>query len=130
MAKASKTVVVENIKARDRVRFGQKIEGDRAMGQHAEIVVGVSIRLYGVETNRHDGPKEYDRTFKIGDVAEYDSFNLHYTGTIVSIGEKTIGIEERRGRVHRLDLHIFSWRNRCLDLEAIDARNTDVMMHC
>jgi hypothetical protein len=131
MAKAIKTITVENIKGRDSVRFGRNIPGPSAMGHHAEIIVGVSIRLHGVETNRKDGPLAYDHTFKFGDVAEYDSYNMHYTGRIVSIGEKTIGIlPEGSDRVRRLELYEFSYRNRDLDLDAIAARNLDVMASC
>ncbi len=45
-------------------------------------------------------------------------------------GAGSITGDGARGRRHRLSIYEFSWRNRNLDLAAIDARNTDVMLHC
>jgi hypothetical protein len=107
------------------------LAGRLPSGQHAEVAPGHFIRLYGVDSNRHRGPQTYDHTFRLGDRAEYDSYNLHYLGTIVSIGEKTVTIVEDGARArHRLSLYEFSWRNRNLDLDAIAARNHDVLLHC
>lgn len=53
-----------------------------------------------------------ENTFSVGDWAEYDSYNLSYYGTIISITAKTITIKERYGdQKHRLDLATFAWRN-------------------
>jgi hypothetical protein len=137
-ANKSAPIVIENLRERDAVRFGQTIPGRVAEGHNAAIVVGSSIRLYGLEKNRYvkdaDGkyvPGEfaYDRTFAVGDVAEYDSYNMHFTGTIAAIGAKTVTIQDGK-KTTRLSIFEFAWRNRHLDLTAIDARNADVMMHC
>lgn len=52
-----------------------------------------------------------------------------YCGTIVAIGEKTVTIQED-GRNRRLSVYEFSFRNRDFDIDAINARNEDVMLHC
>jgi hypothetical protein len=94
--------------------------------RHTSIEPGVSIRLYGLERNHRKEPFTYERTFKLGDVAEYDSYNLSYLGVIAAIGERTVTLEAH-GRRHRLSIFDFSWRNRHLDLEATAKRNLDTM---
>jgi hypothetical protein len=124
----SKRVVVENLPQKSIRRRGVVIPGEPAMGHHAEIVPGVSIRLYGIETNRVGGPAPYDRTFRIGDEVEYHSYNLSYTGKITSITAKGVGVQDKHMRkTARLDLYTFSWRNRDLDLAKIAARNADTL---
>lgn len=123
--KATKTIELRDLRDRDYTRFGRKYIGRTSTGQHATIAVGESIRIFGI----YGRDTTYDRTFRLGDFAEYDSYNMAYTGKIVSIGEKTIGIEDG-GKVHLLLVFDFARRNQDLDLEAIAARNFDVMMHC
>lgn len=73
---------------------------------------------------------EQSATFKVGDTAEYDSYNLSYCGTILKITPKTVVIKESHDdRTHRLDLHTFSYRNYNFDLQKITARNSDTMMY-
>lgn len=127
--KAGRVVEVRDIQSPAWTRHGVKHEGEIAQGHHATIEVGKSIRLHGVETNRMSGPLAYDRTFGIGDTVAVDSWNLTYLGVITGIGAKTVTIEDQTmGRVKRLSLYEFSWRNRCLDLERIAADNADTMM--
>jgi hypothetical protein len=56
-------------------------------------------------------PIEFSKIFRIGDWAEYDSYNLSYDGKICSIGEKSVTIEAYPGskcaEKHRLDLWSF-----------------------
>lgn len=52
-----------------------------------------------------------DQTFAIGDRAEYDSFNLSYFGTIVSITDKTITLDSGRSKRHRLTIEQFARKN-------------------
>jgi hypothetical protein len=82
---------------------------------NAEIIPGQSITLYGEQ----DG-KAYSKTFKIGDIAEYDSYNLSYNlsylGKIVSITAKTVTIQpsfqaRRPEPTRRLKVSTFEWRN-------------------
>jgi len=72
-------------------------------------------------------------TFKIGDWAEYDSYNLSYTGIIRSITEKTVTIEaypdSQNARKHRLKISQFCWRNWNFDAERISKENADTMMY-
>lgn len=71
--------------------------------------------------------------FAIGDWAEYDSYNLHYTGRIVSIGRKTVTIEAYPDTInakrHRLKLSTFAWRNWDYDGTKIAAYNANEMMY-
>ncbi len=97
---------------------------------NAEIVPGVSIRIFGTKGNRVNGPVEFDLTFLVGDIAEYDSYNLIYTGRITKIGPKTVTIQhyETGPRSSRLRLSEFSWRNWDFNTDEIAAKNSDTMM--
>jgi hypothetical protein len=77
----------------------------------AEIIPGKSIRIYGVYTNHVKGPQTFDRTFKIGDACERDSFNLSYTGKIVSIGKCVTVKDDCLSKTSRLKVAEFAWRN-------------------
>lgn len=69
-------------------------------------------------------------SFVIGDEAEYDSYNLHYTGTIVSITEKTVTIDPGYNeRKRRLKISEFAWRNYDFNSAQIAAKNSDTMMY-
>lgn len=136
--KAAKVITIRDLKDRDWTKFGHTHAGRVDVGQHAEITVGVSIRLFGSyksypynkELSRSvETDVAYDRTFAIGDTAEYDSYNMHYLGSVTAIGEKTITITDG-SKVRRLSIFDFAHRNHDLDLEAISARNSDVMMSC
>lgn len=110
-----------NVKDRDRTRFGQTHEGRVSAGQNVEVIPGKSIRLFGVNANLVNGAQRYDHAFKVGDTAEYDSYNLHYFGEITGIGAKTVTIEAH-GRKHRLNLHRFNFHN-IEDIEKKRERN-------
>lgn len=90
---------------------------------HAEIDKGKSIRIFGTDGNRRT-PAEIDRTYRVGDRAVYDSYNLFYTGAIVSITDKSVTIDASHTgyTVKRLPLAVFFMRNRQA-IEAIDAHN-------
>lgn len=134
-----KTITIHNVTDRDRVRFGKTFPGTVLTDQHAEILPGTSIRLFGVRHNVYirdaasgkpvPGSKAYNLTFSVGDEAEYDSYNMHFTGTITAIAAKTVTIQERGGRAHRLSIYEFCWRNWDYNAEAIADRNLDVMMN-
>jgi hypothetical protein len=94
---------------------------------NVEIVAGESIRLFGIYRGGAE-PKAFDITFRVGDAAEYDSYNLKYVGTITSIGAKTITIKkETSRRSARLNLRAFAWRNWDFDAELIFQQNSDTM---
>jgi hypothetical protein len=72
-------------------------------------------------------------TFSVGDTAEYDSYNLSYTGKISKISEKAVTIVAypgtRNEKVHRLDLNTFCWRNHKFTVEAAQKANNEWSMH-
>jgi len=129
VSKSGKTTEYRNLKSRDGVRFGRPYTGDTKVGQHADVTPGKSIRLHGLDTNRVK-PTPHDITFKVGDRAVYGSYNLVYTGTITSIGAKTVTVTEDNGcKVHRMSVYDFNFRNCHYDGEAIAKRNFDTMMY-
>lgn len=68
--------------------------------------------------------------FVIGDMAEYDSYNLSYYGEILSITDKTVTIKPRYGNKNvRLKLESFAWRNYNFDLNDTVQKNSDTMMY-
>lgn len=88
---------------------------------HARIEPGKSIVLFGIERNHVHGPFAYATKFEVGDVAEYNSFNISYTGRITSITAKTVTIVAYQGttseRSYRLPLQKFDFHNRHFDAE-------------
>ena len=81
-----------------------------------------TIRIYGLHNDKH-----FDKTFRIGDEAEYDSWNLSYTAPIVAIGIKTITFKEAGNgyQKRRLDLSQFIWRNWNFNLAKIRKENSE-----
>lgn len=105
------------------------------VGHSAEIIKGVSIRLFGLTTVNHgrqdnDVFGTYSNTFRIGDTAEYSSYNLRYLGKITAITEKTVTILEDDNRtVHRMSLCAFDHRN--YDFNLVEAlRHNEEEMKC
>jgi len=89
-----------------------------------ELVPGESITVF-----RDDGNLR-GKKFVIGSSAEYDSYNFAYIGSIIGIGKKTVTIQKTygsgsKGRVYRLDLNTFCWRNWNLDLDLAHERYTN-----
>jgi len=111
--------------------IGAKFAFDQGNDYHADIVPRQSIRIFGVYRNHVNGPQTFDQTFRIGDWAEYGSYNLKYNGRVVAIGPKTVTIKhyERTADVSRLDLHTFAWRNWDFNSEKSAAYNAEEMMH-
>jgi hypothetical protein len=95
---------------------------------NADVIPGASIRIYGTQTNHINGPQTFDRTFNVGDVVEYDSFNLSYMGPVLAVGAKTImvkcGIYKK---ARRMTLAQFCSRNWNLDLAQNTRRNSEWM---
>lgn len=100
-----------------------EIRNMRGKDWNVDVLPKKSIRLHGIETNTSK-PYVFDITFKIGDVAVYGGYNLTYTGTIVSIGEKTVKIKDGdRSTVLKFD--DFAFWNRDFDAERIAKSNSD-----
>ncbi len=112
-----------------RLNNEQLINIDSLTEYNVEIVPKKSIRLFGIcRNNQNYEPIPFDITFKIGDQAEYDSYNFSYTGEILAISPKTILIDASstgRGNM-RLKWHQFVWRNYKFDMEKITKRNNEV----
>jgi hypothetical protein len=68
------------------------------------------------------------RSFQVGDEAEYDSYNLNYTGTITAITDKAVSIL-KYGETRRLNIYEFCWRNWDFDAVKTAARNAEEMMY-
>ena len=116
-----KPEMVEQSDGKEYFAFNAQISKDKKL-----------IRLFGF--NRY-GPTDdgYSNEFKVGDTAEYDSFNLSYTGEIAKITEKTVTIMAYPGnptmeRTHRLDIHQFAWRNYDFNKEETARKNSEMMM--
>jgi hypothetical protein len=101
----------------------------------AEVVKGKSIKIAcdaGYRTGR-------SKEFKLGDYAEYDSYNLSYYGPIIAIADKTVTIICRHDverykagakvKTYRLDLNAFAWRNIDFDVNEASAANSETMMY-
>jgi len=103
---------IENISSKPRKSNGVVHPPEVKTGQHVEVTPGVSIRLFGHNPNHISGGLDYDVTYRIGDEAEYDSFNLSYHGRITKISAKCVYIwNDMYNKESRLDLYKFSWRN-------------------
>lgn len=92
-------------------------------GHNATILPGDSIVIWGVDTNRVKGPTPYDRTFSIGDSAEYASYNTSFFGKIVGISATRVRIENHFGKVSSLKIGDFARRNRHFVLSEVEASN-------
>jgi hypothetical protein len=123
--------VIELKDIQPKARRGVTGVGTRQLFSHtvynADIEPGRSIRLHGIHQK-----KPFDVTFKLGDIAEYDSYNLHYTGKIVQIAANTVTIErgstgERANK--RLSLYEFCWRNYDFNETEVAAKNMDTMQY-
>ena len=72
--------------------------------------------------------RKFAQSFQVGDVAVYDSWNLIYVGTIVSIGTKTVSIKTESDGIRRLSLYEFCDRNWNFNAERIDHHNATELM--
>ena len=85
-----------------------------------------SIRIYGSKERYGRGSVKqvvsFDRTFGIGDLVEYGSYNLTYTDPIAAITPQGVKIDHH-GRFSIMKLVDFIGRNYDLDLQAIAEKN-------
>ena len=127
------SITLIEIRSKSRKVHGIVHPGAAEKGANAEIEPGVFIRLFGTRYPGTPNAHAYARTFKLGDLAEHDSYNLSYYGRIVAITEKSISIEDGRGNrpsLRRLDVHAFNWRNWNFDRTQAANRNFDVLQTC
>ena len=94
---------------------------------NADVLPGHSLRIFGTMTNHGRGPQEFDTVFRLGDVAEYGSYNMIYTGKIVRIGAKTVTIKhcEHSAEVTQLDIYSFIDKNWNFDAVKIAKHNSE-----
>lgn len=88
------------------------------------IYPGKNIQI--AQPSREVGKPGTVRTFRIGDMAEYHSYNLSFFGPIKSISAKTVVIMEKHGRnprKHILKIPDFATQNADFDLAAATKRN-------
>ncbi len=97
--------------------------GNAQIGHSAAVLDRDSIRIWGIDTNRTKGAVEYDRTFNVGDQAEYDSYNTSFYGEIVQITAKRVTIRTIYGKVKHLKIGDFARRNRHFTVAAAEQRN-------
>lgn len=101
------------------------------------VTPGEKIEIHTHSVTRRDkgyadgflwGDMHRVRIFKIGDEAEYGSYNLTYTGRIKSITAKNIIIVPRYNEAKTVRLRIgeFLWRNHDFDLVEIERRNSEI----
>lgn len=125
------TIAVLDVKRKPRTwrgTFYPSPENDQG-NYNAKIKPGVEIRIFGHNKNHVKGPQNFNRTFKIGDMAEYDSFNMKYNGKIVGIGAKTVSILNSSKRKVMLDLYVFIDRNWDFDFEKSEKHNSEEMQY-
>ena len=101
----------------------------------ADIVKGKSITI--TSDDGYDAGRT--NTFKLGDFAEYDSYNLSYFGPIIAITDNSVSIvckhdaaRHARGekvKVYRLDLNKFAYRNIDFNVSEASAANSETMMY-
>ena len=98
-------------------------------GKWVTVTPGKSITLTEVAPV-HDGvPSFEERTFLVGDKAEYDSYNLSYFGPIKSITKKNVIITHKHSdKTTRLPFSTFHWRNIKFDVCETAKRNSETMM--
>jgi hypothetical protein len=119
------SITVTDIKPKSRKRYGVVYSYNSNLNEcmNADIEPGVSIRIYGTRQSQ-----QYDLTFKIGDTASPDSYNLIYTGKIVAIGPSTVTIHWHSKNT-RLGLYEFSWRNYDFNAKEIADKNFETSQY-
>ena len=75
-----------------------------------------------------DGQFVSMRKFHVGDEAEYDSYNLHYTAPIVAIGKSTVTFKVYDCN-KRLKAENFAWRNWDFNYAEIARRNAETSQY-
>lgn len=109
-------------------------------GYHGLVIVKLGyVTTFVTVTKTHirlqslmkDG-RAYDVSFAIGDLAEYDSFNLRYLAPIKSFSIKSVVFhtpDHRGGKTRRLKLADFVMRNYNFNVTEIEAHNDEVSLH-
>lgn len=88
------------------------------------VTAGESVRIVRLDLG-HTSTGVTVREFKVGDEAEFDSYNLSYFGKILSVTAKTVVVDKRRnaGETARMSIAAFAERNHDFDPAAARKRN-------
>tara|TARA_R110000796_G_C14560012_1_gene434743 strand:- start:2829 stop:3188 length:360 start_codon:yes stop_codon:yes gene_type:complete len=109
-----------------------KTQNSTRLNAWVTVTPGMSITL-GEVISTHSAevpiPHLRERTFQVGDKAEYDSYNLSYFGPIKSITKKNVIIKDTSGKNRRLPHAAFHWRNINFDIAKKSAENSDTMRY-
>lgn len=106
-------------------RFGKTTPESVVADQYAAITPGSQIVLFGVKDQYEPGKRDavkrgYISRYKIGDTAEYDSYNLVYFGTISAITNKRVTIDKGRGYSKKASLDIEQFSNKNWDPDNLE----------
>jgi hypothetical protein len=87
-----------------------------------------------VFSDQRDGTVKQGTSFVVGDIAEYGSYNLSYTGEITKITDKCVTIVAYKGHrgmeeAHRLDINEFCWRNHNFNAAETARQNAETSMY-
>jgi hypothetical protein len=111
---------------------GTKRRSPTATEYEVDVVRNERVTIRCTKKIIEDGvlvEREITNTFEMGDEAEYDSFNLKYTGEILSITPKTVSIRNMYGRTTRLSMNEFCWRNWDFDAVKVAEENAETRMY-
>jgi len=104
-----------------------KINNGHRGSYNLYVVPGQSVEIH---THRAGGELVDVRVFRVGDIAEYDSYNLAYTAKISGITAKNVIFDARdtcaRGKTKRLKIENFAWRNH--DFDAVKTANENAII--
>lgn len=85
-----------------------------------------TVRLFG--TGAYGEDKSFDRTFKLGETVERDSYNLIYMGVIAKISAKLIRVEGTNlDRTTNMSIYDFARKNYNFDEMKARQRNAEWM---
>lgn len=117
-------MALQPVMTKARVRFGTPYPAQETEYQ-VEITPNKCISIF------KNG--QLCNTFAMGDEAEYDSYNLSYTGQITGISPRQITIVAYKGtgceKVKKLDIYAFCWRNYNFDAAETAAKNFETMQY-
>lgn len=96
----------------------------------AYVTPGVKVEIH---THNPAGYLVNVKVFEVGDIAEYDSYNLSYTAPIKAITAKNVifdmGDRCYKGKTKRLTFDAFAWRNHDFDVHETAIKNSEVMQY-